>query len=550
MWDGILRPGDFHGANIGGLIPFNDAQGHLAAAYDQAKDGTWGAFAARRPLAAAFRSSLLFASDYSFALMLALQCCLLALAICLASYAVLIWRGVWAAVAFLGLAYIYGRIFASTSLTEPLGLFWSVLSVPFFLASFRSASVKPALVGLAVTATALMTRMGSMFTIPALLLWVVWQFGRGAHAKLRIGIGAIAVLAAVFAVNFVLQKAYGTPGGETGANFSYTLCGLTIGTAWDGCPKKLAEQGEPLSHDETTVANKLYAFAWQNFRSHPLILFQRLKSAATTFVAGLPDLMWRGYGGVGEAPWLFRGLLSAITMIGLLYWAIRGVRAVETTFWILLWASIIASAAVVYFDDGQRVLAVSQPLMALFFAIGMGNPAFATGSTATSTALSRYGVAGLIAAAVLFASAPWIAHRLRSTQEVVDQPTRGGVEAKAIVAGGRQMSGFLVVADGMPLRPDVPSLHYSDFEAIVAVSDIESYEGLLHPVEPGVPFGFVFAPRLERGVGSVPLFIVPAYVMEHRDVPAWRFELEAWQHKPGAQGVYWSDVTQAEPWHQ
>lgn len=255
--------------------------------------------------------------------------------------------------------------------------------------------------------------------------------------------------------------------------------------------------------------------------------------------------MWRGYGGIAEPPWLFRRMLSTIAVIGLLYLAIRRARAVEITFWTLLWVSIIASAAVVYFDDGLRVLAVSQPLMALFFAIGMGNPAFPTDQTATSGAPLRYGVAGLIATAVLFASAPWAAHRLWSTKGV-EGPMHAGEEA--VVAGGRQMSGFLIVADGAPLRPDVPSLHYSDFEAIVAQSDIESYQGLLHPVAPGLPFGFVFAPRLERGVESAPLFIVPANVVERRDVSAWRFQLEPWQLKPDAQGVYWLKVTQARPW--
>jgi hypothetical protein len=477
--------------------------------------------------------------------MLMLQCVLLGLATCLACYGVMVGRGIWAAVAFLGLTYIYVRTFAMTSLTEPLGLFWALLSVSFFVAAFRSDSPKPALLGFAMTVVALMTRMGSMFTIPALLLWLVWQFGQKVGAKLRIGLLAIVVLAGVFGVNFFLQKVYGTPSGETGANFAYTLCGLTIGTEWDGCPKKLTEQGELLGYDETKVANRLYAFAWQNFRAHPLIFFQRLRSAAMIFVTGLPDLMWRGYGGIVEPPWVFRRILSAIAVIGLLYLTIRGVRAVEIAFWTLLWASIIASAAVVYFDDGLRVLAASLPLIALFFAIGMGNPAFETGLTPTNGALSRYGAVGLITTAVLFTGAPWVAHRLRSTRDIVDGPMRG---VEAVVAGGRQMSGFLIVPNGAALRPDVPSLHYSDFEKIVAQSDIETYQGLVHPVAPALPFGFVFAPRLERGIESALLFLVPANVMEHRDVPAWRFELTPWQHKPDALGNYWSDVKRAEPW--
>src|SRR5262249_52475759 len=59
MWAGIVRPGDPNPVNIGGLLPFSDANGYLAAAFDQVRDGTWSSFALRRPLAAAFRSVLL-----------------------------------------------------------------------------------------------------------------------------------------------------------------------------------------------------------------------------------------------------------------------------------------------------------------------------------------------------------------------------------------------------------------------------------------------------------------------------------------------------------
>jgi hypothetical protein len=58
MWAGIIRPGDFHYANLGGLVPFSDAGGYLAAAFDQVRNGVWNDGAFRRPLAAGFRSVL------------------------------------------------------------------------------------------------------------------------------------------------------------------------------------------------------------------------------------------------------------------------------------------------------------------------------------------------------------------------------------------------------------------------------------------------------------------------------------------------------------
>ncbi|MDT7812730.1 MAG: hypothetical protein QOJ42_2646, partial [Acidobacteriaceae bacterium] len=548
MWAGMVRPGDPNAVSIGGLIPFSDAHGHIAAAYDQARDGTWITFAQRRLLASAFRSVLLFFGNYSLPAMMILQACLLAAAACFAAYRVAMWRGIWAAIAFFGLTYIYARYFVATALTEPLGLFWALLSVGFFIEAFRTGSVKPALVAFAMTTVAMMTRMGSMFTIPALLLWLVWQFGHGTAAKLRIGAVSIGILLGVLGVNSLLQKAYGTSHGSSGSNFAYVLCGLTIGTTWDGCPAKLAAEGEPLRGDEATVATQLYALAWKNFSAQPQIFFGRLAEGVEAFASQFPDVIWRGYGlAIDEPDWLFRNVLTAISLIGFFYIAARRANSVELTFWALLWASIVVSSSIVYFDDGTRTLAASHPLMALFFAMGLSSPILASREALSPSRSSRYGSLGLIVAAALFVCVPWIAHRFSPISamggnSLVPKPN------EALVFGGHRMSGFLVVEDGLPLRSDVPTLHAADFDAIIEQSGVESYQGLLHPVTPPLPFGFVFAPRLEDGVLSSSHFIVPADIMDRRDIPAWHFKLEPWQHKPDAPGNYWFYVSKAEPW--
>src|SRR5262249_19108762 len=87
MWAGVTRTDDPPWANIGGLVPFSDANAHLADAFFEAQQGIWTPWALRRPLAAAFRAVLLFASGSSFPAMLVLQACLLAVATCLAAYA-------------------------------------------------------------------------------------------------------------------------------------------------------------------------------------------------------------------------------------------------------------------------------------------------------------------------------------------------------------------------------------------------------------------------------------------------------------------------------
>ena len=147
-------------------------------------------------------------------------------------------------------------------------------------------------------------------------------------------------------------------------------------------------------------------------------------------------------------------------------------------------------------------------------------------------------------ASMLFIFLPWVAHRASAV-------TGGDLvrkDGEAVVAGGRRLSGFLVVADSEPLRSDVASLHISNFEAIIRQSGIEDYQGFLHPVAPNLPFGFVIAPRLEKGAMSASQFIVPASVIESVDVPAWRFQVEWRNQRPGF-GPYWMTVTRAEPWH-
>jgi hypothetical protein len=547
MWAGIVKPSDWHYANLGGLIPFSDAGHYLAAAFDQVRDGVWNAVALRRPLAAGFRSVLLIFGNFSLPSMLILQACLVAGAACFATWAIVLWRGVWAGIAFFALTYIYARTFVPTTLTEPLGLFWALLSIPFFIEAFRDRSAGAALTAFAMTTAALMTRMGSMFTIPALLLWLIWQFGNGIASRLKIALAAIAVLLGVLGLNALLLKSYGTSQSLASSNFSYVLCGLTIGTGWQGCPAKLAAEGKALPADEAAVADQLYSMAWTNFRAKPELFFRRLADNLEQFTSDFPNVIWRGYLlGVDEPDWLFRGTLTAISVMGLVYVAVRRAKSIELAFWALVWASIAASASLIYPDEGGRALAASHPLIVMFFAMGMSSPALIPATASPPFRLSRYGWIGLAAAALLFLCVPWMTYRFSAGGSVDAVPLEKKDET--FVFGGRRMSGLLVVRDDMPLRNDIPSVHLSDFEGILRQSGVETYQDLIHPILPPLPFAFVFAPRLEKGSVSALLYIAPPEVVERRDVPAWHFNLRSWGSTAGGYGEYWFYVTKAEPW--
>lgn len=546
MWSGLVRPGDLDSLSIGGLIPFSDAVYYLAGSFDQVRDGIWNDISLRRPLASAFRTILLVLGNFSLQSVLILQACLLAAALCFATYAIAKWRGIWAGLTFFALVYIFDRILAPTILTEPFGIFWALLSIPFFIEAFRSHSVRPALVAFAMTTVALMTRMGSMFTLPLLIVWMAWQFGHNAVAKLRILVASVCILLAVFGASSMLQRIYGTGSSPSTGNFSYVLCGLSMGTTWDGCLKRLAEEGTPVQGSEDAIARQLYAAAWRNLRADPGPFFHRLEDGVETFVTEYPSVFWKGYTRAIDLPdWMLPNAIAALSLVGFLYGATRRGNAVELTFWLLLWLGIVASSSIIYLEDGSRVLAASHPLMALFFASGMSAFVSSSARVPSQSRLSLYGCAGLIAAGLLFVCIPWMAHRF-STAAVNAVPAETPNEA--LVWGGRRMSGFLVIANDQPLPHDVPALHLSSFEAIIKQSSIETYQELIHPAPPPLPFGFVFAPRLERGTTIALLFLVPAQVLERGDVPVWHFDYEPWgvRHNPF---VYWFHVTRAAPYH-
>ena len=67
-------------------------------------------------------------------------------------------------------------------------------------------------------------------------------------------------------MNFLLERAYGTGPTSTGSNFSYTVCGLSIGTTWDGCPREIGTRVRSAAATEQEFAKLMYAMAWDNFQ--------------------------------------------------------------------------------------------------------------------------------------------------------------------------------------------------------------------------------------------------------------------------------------------
>jgi hypothetical protein len=178
--------------------------------------------------------------------------------------------------------------------------------------------------------------------------------------------------------------------------------------------------------------------------------------------------------------------------------------------------------------------------------MGMTTHGLPNCSAPSGPRLVAYGCVGLTVTAVLFICIPWLAHHFSPTTAMGSE----GLFPKqdeALVFGGQRVSGFLVLQDGVPLRNDIPSIHLAEFDSILRQSQVQSYQELIHPVTPPLPFGFVFTPRVEKHMASGILYIVPPEVIERRDVSAWHFTLKRWGKKLSGYGEYWFYVTHAEP---
>ena len=112
--------------------------------------------------------------------------------------------------------------------------------------------------------------------------------------------------------------------------------------------------------------------------------------------------------------------------------------------------------------------------------------------------------------------------------------------------GGQRMTGFLVFADNDVLPTEVPSMHLSNFMEIIRRSNIEIYQGLVHPDLPQLPFGFITSARVERTAASNFSYLVPPEVLLRKKIKIWQLTVKPWQRKPEG-SVYWYMVTNAKP---
>jgi hypothetical protein len=541
-WTGIARPEDLQTSAIGGLVPFIDAHGYFEMTLVQVITGHWQPLAEQRPFAAAHRSLLMFVAGYSNVRFLVLQALAIGCVTYAATRAVMRWRGLWSGMMFFALTLALVRPYLTTHLTEPIGQFWALLAVPFVIGLLRRGALVDGAVSFLATVMSLLTRMGSMFTIPAFAIWLAWTQARDAK-RLRLTLLTIAgVLLGCSLVSAALLRIYGSGSGLVGSNFSFVICGATHGGDWTTCQSLYREDLRRAGPDfSATQAHFLYRKAWEGFRGDPSLLFRRLMQGERIFLDNLVTILLGGYIRPIIPRWFPRTAWMVIAACGLVitFWRRRERR--ELSFWFFMWLGLLASAPFVIFDDGWRVLSSVLPWVALFIACGFASHADVLSPvTYEKDSTAKLSLAGLLLTMSLWMVVPGLAHWLdpldaRAFRTVT--PNTG----ERVVLGSNYMAGFLVIPDDQPVPTDVPSMKRSEFAKAFEYSGNETYQKLTMP-PPSIPFAFIAAPSA-NGTHST-LFLAPAEVLSRRDVRAWRFTLEGQTEEEGG---YWLRVAEATP---
>lgn len=549
QWSGLWRPGDLSAFAIAGLVPFSDPNGYWADANDVVKDGGFSSFSSRRPLAQVFRTTIAAAGGFNYAAMVIAQCAALAAAASFAALAAARRLGVWAGLGLAALACVTAREYVTTSFTEPIGYFWALVAIPFFVEAFRTHSLAHAVLAVAIFSLALWTRMGSMFTLPALMLWVALIFGEGLAGKLRSAALVCLSVLAVAGLNFGAAKLYARDVTLIGGNFSYTLCGISIGGIWSDCGR-VYERETPKAAlaDEKAMHAFMYQKAFENIAADPTVAAQRLTDGSVRFIRTLPSTLTQGYIPV---PALFPASATALfilSSIGL----VRGARSIsqgEWLFWILFWSSVILSAGFVFHDDGRRVMIAIYPLACLFLIRGWtvaGAGPDEAHPTRPLLMRARTGAAVVAAICLISMITPLFAHEFLRPPAYASKPADSAGDQ--FILGGRRVTGVLVVSDGEPRSKDMPTVLLSDFVRMIERSGLEIYyQRLVTPAPPPTPFALVQAPNLVPGEPTTHQYIAPPEILERRDVTAWRLRNAAPYGQIPGNFAYWLKPERIEP---
>lgn len=226
---GLWASGQSEPYVVSGLIPYNDAATYYIDANRLLDGSLLSDSSSRRPLAIGVLASLLGITGRSLQYALTILVLLEAIAAAYMTLEVRRVKGPAAAALVLWITFLFARRFIGTTMTETLGLTFGMLSMTFFLRGASENRLTDALLGAFLLTLAMNIRVGALFLLPLILLWVGIHFRGTTRFSWKNAFFAGLVVVAGFGLNSIVLYFVGSPLGMAFGNFSESLYGLASG---------------------------------------------------------------------------------------------------------------------------------------------------------------------------------------------------------------------------------------------------------------------------------------------------------------------------------
>ena len=524
-----------------GHVPFSDANDFYRDYAEYFYTGMMNDHGLRRPVAAFMGATIYWLAGNNPAIALQLQCLLLCFALWVSCATVNKFFGVWSSIACLALEYGYCCLgkYSFNFMTEPLGFFWGAIAAALWLQAMHEKRLFWDLAAFSATLIGLLTRMGTMFLVPALFLYILWRWrtpfpARGWWKKPLCGLSICII--AIAMLNMVFASRGNGDSQQTGSNFAYSFAGLTLGGNWYTAYKLYEKQLQALP-DEKQQSRFLYSQGVENLLHSPDVFFIRVGQGEWGFLRYFNFYLFH--------KWALVCLVGALLIIR------RKIifTKITTVFWVAIWGGIALSIPFIYFDGYSRIIFFIYPLVACFFSLALAqrNDVPLGADPHIAGAIPRVAV-GLSCALLLLMVSVALFPRLHMSEDIQRMKKYAASLPKKddsrFLVDARNMA-LLVVPDGVKPDPIVPSMTWSTFKAKYKKFAPAVYEDLFTGAFPKPPFVALTQVPLSGPKGRFNCFIAPPEVMSQKAVLLWDLETAAEIKAP--KGGLWKIVAKATP---
>ena len=339
--------------------------------------------------------------------------------------------------------------------------------------------------------------MGALFLLPVLVVWTAFVIAPPDRRWMALASGTAAV-AGVMGLGRILSQLYAPPGALAGGNFALTLCGLSVGSSWSACQFKLyAKELAAFANDEAGAASWILRQAMRNIADQPTTFVVSILANIGQYIGGFARTYLHGYAG---KPY-FHSIVVALAVVAFIPGIVTCLKhragRVERLLWAGVFLAIVASAAIIMKDNGWRALHVTHALTVAFLAFAFTAPGILT-VRAAALSVRRWSIA--LACGVLMLIAAPKALQAIHARDLACCPKPAASDTLLHVFGGRRLTGLLIVPEGTPRSPAVPSIPVGDFERIfrATMAKDADLDGVMTTVRQRAPVAFVYAQPLSR----------------------------------------------------